>query len=124
MMLVEFKAAGLPANQQMRAWIEFRAGELFAGTQEIPIARYVDSYWVSNGMRYSSIECRCFLNFRLEDPDSVAPLIVGPRPLLRVRSRYLFAGREHLATFDATVGLWIARHRKFRAVTIRVFPAA
>src|SRR5690242_5259841 len=123
MMLLQFKAAGAPPSQTAAAWIEFRVGEIFAGAEHMPVARYVESCWVFNGVRYSSIECRGFLNFRLEGAEKVAPLVVGPRPLMRVRNRYLFAGREHLATLDATSGLWIARQRKHTAVTIRVYPA-
>jgi hypothetical protein len=78
---------------------------------------------VFGGVSYSSIECHSFLTFRLEGTDGSDPLVVGPRRLMCMRNRYLFAGREHLATLDPVTGLWNSRGRKKSWPLIQIYPA-
>ena len=123
MMLLQFKAAGGATAVKPTVRIVIRGGEIFSGVPEIPVARYVAPYWVFNGLEYSSIECRCFLTFQFEGSDRADSWVVGPRPSMRIRGGFVFAGREHLATLNPPSGLWRARRGRQSWPVLRVEPA-
>ncbi len=124
MIPLQFKAAGGATAAKLTGLIVFRGGELFCGpVSEIPVARYVAPCWVFNGVAFASIECRSFLTFQFEGADRQDPWVVGPRPSMRIRGGFVFAGREHLATLNSPAGLWRARRGKQSWPVLRVQPA-
>ncbi len=98
MLLFTFKRYGRSASPGPVEEIEFRGSELFIGGEKASMARYTAGHWIYANERWSHAECRTRILIRFEDNDGLVGATVGPRPSLHLRERFIFLGRERVAT--------------------------
>src|SRR5688572_5434944 len=105
MLSLKFKSSGATYTVGPSRWIEFRGGELFLEGRAEPSARYESGAWIHLGSRCSYLECRAILSLCFVDADGHIRGSVGPRAVMCVRDRYVFAGRERVAKLTLNRGV-------------------
>jgi hypothetical protein len=105
MLHLSFKRLGNSASLGPVAAIEFRGGELFVGGDPAPLARYSIGQWIYANEKWSYAECSSRIAVHFADYSGTAGPIAGPRPSMRLRDRFLFTGRERVASLNPITGL-------------------
>jgi len=89
------------------AWVEFRGPEVLASSNTDPIAYYQSGHWIHGGRRNFCIEFRGLLTLQFESPSQSMCSTFSSYYGLRLRGRYLFAGRAKVATLWPKTGHWL-----------------
>ena len=106
MLLLAFKQLGRSSPLGPVEGIEFRGGELFSQESKVALARYSAGNWTYAGERWAYAECRTWILLRFEDLNGEVGPVVGPRLSLRLRDRFVFLGRERVASLVPHKGQW------------------
>ncbi len=99
--------------------IVFRGDEILIPGQAAAIARFERDAWIHAGKRCNVLECRAFVILQFEDSNENVGSRIGPRSLLCVRNRYVYAGRERVAKLHAT-NCWFQTGRQQSWPVLRV----
>lgn len=106
MLLLAFKRPGDNRFLGPTAAIEFHGGELYLVDGSAPIARYSMGQWLYAGEKWSYLESSSRILIRLEGPGGQSGPVIGPRPSMRLRDRFVFGGRERVATLIPHTACW------------------
>lgn len=106
MLRLSFKRLGLSSSFEAVDVLEFRGGELFVDNRSVPTGRYSPGYWTYANERWPYAECSMPIVIRFEDLDGHVGPVIGPRHSMRLRDRFLFLGRERVATLLLGKGRW------------------
>jgi hypothetical protein len=106
MLRLSFKRLGLSSSLEAKDLLEFRGSELCVDNQTAPIGRYGPGYWIYANERWPYAECRSAVILRFEAYDGQTGPVIGPRHSLLLRDRFIFAGRERIATLLPNRGRW------------------
>jgi hypothetical protein len=79
-------------------WFELRGSELLVGGRPGAVGHYSLGYWTYGNERWPYAECKRLIVIRCEDYDGRSGPVLGPRPSLRLQDRFVFVGRERVAT--------------------------
>jgi hypothetical protein len=104
-------------------WIEFRGGQIFMEGRAEPIARYESGAWIHSGRRCFFLESRALLSICFVDSDGRPRIVVGPRAVVCVRDRYVFAGRQRLAKLTPDRGVWTRLNTSEEWPVLRIVPS-
>jgi hypothetical protein len=116
LLLVTFKASNATYTVGPAEAVEFRGADVFVFDPVEPLATYRSGFWIYRGFSCATLECRGFVSVEFVDQAGNGGPQVGPRPSMRVKDRYAFAGRERLATLSLRTGEWFRPSREAWAV--------
>jgi hypothetical protein len=122
MLLLVFRRPGQRSSLGPVPAFEFRGGELFIGGAATSVAQYTPGSWTFANTRWSHAECRTRILVRLEDDNGQIGATFGPRPYMQVRDRFIFAGRERVATLLPDNARWQAVGKSGSWPIVRVVP--
>jgi hypothetical protein len=122
MLLLAFKRPGRSSVLGPVQAIEFRGNELFIGGGTKAEASYIGGGWTFENERWTYAECQAQVVVRLEDHSGSVGKIVGPRPSLKLRDRFIFAGRERVATLLPGRARWQGVGSQQSWPIVRVLP--
>ena len=123
MLRLTFKALGRSRSLESPEGIELRGSELFSAGSTTSRARYSLGYWLFANERWPSAECDSHVVIRFEDSNGDVGPVIGPRPSMRIRDRFLFAGRERIATLLPEESRWrvVGGHQSWPILKIQPY---
>jgi hypothetical protein len=98
MLFLSFRGLGRSSSLGPVESIEFRGGAIFTEGDATARAHYMAGQWVFADRRWPYAECKAWLLLQFADYHGQMGPLVGPRPSMRLRDRFIFAGRERVAT--------------------------
>jgi hypothetical protein len=122
MLLLRLRSPGATYTADPSPSIELRGGEIFLEGHAEPTARYESGAWLHSGCRCTYLECRAILSICFVDVDGNIRSSVGPRAVVCVRDRYVFAGRERVAKLTLNRGVWVRPNKPEAWPVLRLVP--
>jgi hypothetical protein len=122
MLLLSFRRLGRSSSLGPAETLEFRGGELFTGGAATASARYFSGQWAFANRRWPYAECKAWLFLQFEDYDGKIGLLVGPRPSMHLRDRFVFVGRERVATLLPDEQRWKVAGKNESWPILRMLP--
>jgi hypothetical protein len=109
MLNLRFKAPQRSQTVAAPAGFRFIQNALYIEGQDSALATFDGAVWMYGGSSFPRIECTGFICVHFESEEHRRSKPIGPRPSFHLLHAHAFAGRQPVASFDRTNGLWHVR---------------
>lgn len=104
-----FKAPKRSQTVAVPASFRFLHNTLFLDGADTPLATFDGVVWMYADAPFPRIECAGFICVHFENEQQGRSKFIGPRPSFHLLHAHAFAGRQPVASFVRTSGLWRVR---------------